>query len=179
MQLPNYRLVRLDNLTDVSLFDCDNIDLNDFIKNDALSYQEELLSATYLWMDNNQTPMTFISLSNDKIIKSENISFWNNICRIIPNNKRRKHYPAVLLQRLGVSKNLQKTGLGSEVITFLKAWFTNKNKTGCRFIVVDAYNEERALNFYKKNGFKFLSNNDQSNHTRHMYFDLMIFKTKK
>ena len=30
-------------------------------------------------------------------------------------------------------------------------------KTGCRFIVVDAYNKENVLHFYEKNGFKFFS----------------------
>ena len=179
MLLPDYKLVRLDYLTKVSLFNCDNTDLNDFIINDALNHQGELLSVTYIWLDDKDIPIAFVSLSNDKIIKSEMINFWNHLCRVIPNNKRRKHYPAVLLQRLGVSNELQGKGLGSEIITFLKAWFTVNNKTGCRFIIVDAYNEEKVINFYTKNGFNFLSNNDQSNHTRHMYYDLMIFKTKK
>ena len=37
------------------------------------------------------------------------------------------------------------------------SWFVHPyNKTGCRFIVVDAYNKENVLHFYGKNGFKFL-----------------------
>lgn len=37
---------------------------------------------------------------------------------------------------------------------FIKAWFIDaKNKTGCRFIIVDSYNEERPINYYKRNGF--------------------------
>lgn len=178
MHLPDYKLVKLDNLTDVSLFDCDNTDLNDFIKNDAINYQTELLSATYIWINDKQQPVAFVSLANDKIIKTESRIIWNRICRPIPNNKRRKNYPAVLIQRLGVAKHLQGKGLGIEIITFLKAWFTTNNKTGCRFIVVDAYNETRAMNFYIKTGFKFLLNSDILNHTRHMYFDLMSFKSK-
>jgi hypothetical protein len=40
---------------------------------------------------------------------------------------------------------------------FIKAWFVDKkNKTGCRFIVVDAYNVPKALNYYQKCGFEFL-----------------------
>ena len=39
-------------------------------------------------------------------------------------------------------------------MTFIKDWFRHEdNKTGCRFIVVDAYNEERVLKYYDKNGF--------------------------
>ncbi len=39
-------------------------------------------------------------------------------------------------------------------MTFIKDWFRHEdNKTGYRFIVVDAYNEERVLKYYDKNGF--------------------------
>jgi hypothetical protein len=34
------------------------------------------------------------------------------------------------------------------------AWFIDSgNKTGCRFVVVDAYNEERPIRYYQKCGF--------------------------
>ena len=37
------------------------------------------------------------------------------------------------------------------------AWFIDSgNKTGCRFVVVDAYNEERPIRYYQKCGFDFL-----------------------
>ena len=39
-------------------------------------------------------------------------------------------------------------------MAFIKDWFRHEdNKTGCRFIVVDAYNEEKVLKYYDKNGF--------------------------
>ena len=58
---------------------------------------------------------------------------------------------------------------------FIKAFFTIKNKTGCRFITVDAYNYPLTVNFYKKNGFEFLTSQDAKEDTRSMYFDLMTF----
>ena len=40
---------------------------------------------------------------------------------------------------------------------FIKAWFIDPhNKTGCRFIIVDAYNEEIPLSYYTKNGFQYM-----------------------
>ncbi len=43
-----------------------------------------------------------------------------------------------------------------------KDWFrTSENKTGCRFIVVDAYNNDRTFHFYEKNGFKPLYKTEQ------------------
>jgi hypothetical protein len=41
---------------------------------------------------------------------------------------------------------------------------------GCRFIIVDAY--KNALPFYKKNRFKYLTENDKDDATRIMYLDL-------
>lgn len=36
-------------------------------------------------------------------------------------------------------------------------WFLDdNNKTGCRFLVVDAYNKQNVLSFYERNGFKYL-----------------------
>jgi hypothetical protein len=74
---------------------------------------------------------------------------------------------------------------------FIKTWFfDSQNKTGCRFIVVDAYNSEEPISYYKNCGFEFLfSTEDQEkqyyNHsskyglaTRLMFFDLIILAKK-
>ena len=45
-------------------------------------------------------------------------------------------------------------GIGSEALDFIKGWFySSSNKTGCRFVIVDAVNEPQVLSFYEKNGF--------------------------
>lgn len=75
--------------------------------------------------------------------------------------------------------------IGSQIIDYVKDWFrSSENKTGCRFIVVDAYNNEKTLHFYERNGFKklykteeeeraFLNlNADEPLATRFMFFDL-------
>jgi hypothetical protein len=59
------------------------------------------------------------------------------------------------------------------VIDFIKGWFTEGNKTGCRFIVVDALNNPDTLKFYSKNGFLNLNPKDEKDKTRLMYFDLV------
>lgn len=57
-------------------------------------------------------------------------------------------------------------------MSFIKIWFTDDNKTGCRFIIVDAYNNEETIHFYQKNNFAFLLKNDELDETRLMIFDL-------
>ena len=54
---------------------------------------------------------------------------------------------------------------------FIKSYFVFDNKTGCRFITVDAYID--AIAFYGKNGFVPLNSDDEDSvYTRLLYFDL-------
>ena len=61
--------------------------------------------------------------------------------------------------------------LGTQVLNIIKSMFVINNKTGCRFITVDAY--LAAVPFYEKNGFRMMNLEDNDPHTRLMYFDLM------
>lgn len=88
-----------------------------------------------------------------------------------PNEKRLKSYPAVKLCRLGVDESAKGQQIGTTVLDYIKSMFVFENKTGCRFLTVDAYLE--AVPFYEKNGFRFMNVEDHDPHTRLMYYDLM------
>ncbi|WP_200859618.1 GNAT family N-acetyltransferase [Sphingobacterium paucimobilis] len=103
-----------------------------------------------------------------------------------------KSYPAVLIGRLGVNKNFRNLetedkSIGDQLMDFIKSWFIDKaNKTGCRFIVVDAYNTVAPLKYYRRNGFaELFSSEDQEKeytgipedtllNTRLLYYDLIL-----
>lgn len=57
-----------------------------------------------------------------------------------------------------------------------KYWFSNENKTGCRYLLVDAYNDGEGTEFYSKNGFSFLTRDDEVDDTRIMFFDLITYR---
>ena len=171
-------------------FSCEDSDLDEFFSKDAFLYETELLGKTYAWI-NTADPskiLGLVTLANDSV-KAQFIagSARNRLQRSITNAKRGMNYPAVLIGRLGVSSEYRGKGLniGSQILDFIKGWFRSfDNKTGCRFIVVDAYNNEKSLHFYEKNGFKplykteqeereFLElNPEESLDTRFMFFDL-------
>lgn len=173
-------------------FRCGDHDLDDFFSKDAFLYDTELLGKTYAWI-NIEDPtkiLGLITLANDSV-KAKNfvVTARNRIQRSITNAKRGMNYPAVLIGRLGVSAEYRGKGfnIGSQIIDFIKGWFRVKdNKTGCRFIVVDAYNNEKTLRFYERNGFKPLYKTEQEEReflglepeeplaTRFMFFDLKI-----
>jgi ribosomal protein S18 acetylase RimI-like enzyme len=83
--------------------------------------------------------------------------------------------PAVKIGRLGVHTKYQKSGIGTQLLDTIKFLFIDNNKTGCRYITVDAYNNEKTIPFYRKNGFNFLTESDSGDTTRLMYFDLRWF----
>lgn len=171
-------------------FSCKDEDLDDFFENVAPFYDTELLGKTYAWVStsNPKHILGMVTLANDSVkLKLISSAALNRLQRGVVNTKRGIIFPAVLIGRLGVSVENRGKGLniGSQIIDFVKMWFcSSDNKTGCRFIVVDAYNNERTIQFYKKNGFKLLYrteleereflelNEDEPLETRFMFFDL-------
>ncbi len=166
---------RLETDSECKPFDCGDTDLNDFFLNDSKDYLLQLLAVTYVF-ENDTNTVAFFSVLNDRIssVDSEK-SIFSKLRKSLPYRKRLKSYPAVKVGRFGVQFSHQHQKIGTEIMDFIKAFFTQRNKTGCRFITVDAYNNPQAISFYKKNGFQFLTTQDEEEDTRLMYFDLMTF----
>ena len=61
-------------------------------------------------------------------------------------------------------------GIGSIILNFIKSYFLENNKTGCRFIIVDAY--YKAIPFYQNNDFRHLRKEEEDIITRLLYYDL-------
>lgn len=169
-------------------FTCGDTDLDDFFHNDAERYAAELMGKTYCWITE-QKPhriVALFTLANDSI-KTLHLdkTTRNRLNRPIDNPKRGRSYPATLIGRIGVNQEFQGLNVGSQLMQFIKDWFRHEdNKTGCRFLVVDAYNNPRTLHFYERNDFRFLHTDEVEERayydipsektiaTRLMYFDL-------
>ncbi len=158
----------------VTTFNCGDEDLNGFILTDAPLYRKEKLAVTYTVFEksNRDNVIAFFSLSNDRISISDfdNKTRYNRFSRRFNNHKRLKSYPAAKIGRLGVSESMKGMNIGSMLLRFIKLYFTADNKTGCRFITVDAY--AAAIPFYLRNGFVPLNDEDADEPTRLLYFDL-------
>ena len=169
--------VRLRFGKNIKQFDCGDSDLNDFILRRAPEFQKHLLSVSYACVDVDDASKVYAycSLANDKVAvgdfkdKTEFNRFRKKLG--FPNEKRLKSYPAVKLCRLGVDESAKGHQIGTTVLNYIKAMFVFENKTGCRFLTVDAYLD--AVPFYVKNGFRFMNTDDDDPHTRLMFFDLM------
>ncbi len=147
-------------LQNCTRFDCGDSDLNDFFEHDALKYEKDLMGKTYCWLDNSDDRkiVAMITLANASI---QTANMPNNpkrhLHKSIAYNKQGRTYPAVLIGRLGVDKNYQgeQFRVGAQIMYFIKDWFLSAdNKTGCRFILVDAVNSSHTLSYYERNGFR-------------------------
>lgn len=168
------RVRRLSIDDTVSVFDCDDEDLNDFLLNEASLYHDALLSVTYVVEDKRTSEvLAYFSLSNDKISISDfdNKTEFNQFRRHkFVNEKRLRSYPAIKIGRLAIAKAIQYQSIGTYLLEFIENYFLVDNKSGCRFVTVDAY--VNAIPFYIKNSYQFLNNDDEDRRTRVMYFDL-------
>jgi hypothetical protein len=132
-------------------FDCGHFDLNSFFKEDCANYSRALLGKSYCFtLDSNPKEIVCaFTVANDSI----KVNFLPNgrkkkVIKNIPREKEFRSYPAVLIGRLGVSVIHKKKGIGKELMDFIKAWFVDQNnKTGCRYIVVDSYNEKDPIQY--------------------------------
>ena len=170
-------------------FSCGDKDLDDFFYHDAFKYEQQLLGKSYCFRlrNDNSVIVCVFTLSNSSI-DARNLP--NNrkkkLTETIPHEKSLSSYPATLIGRLGVDKEFGGKGIGTELMDFIKSWMlAPSNKTACRYLTVDAYNNERTLKFYEANGFKTIFSSDGQEkeyiglpcekelRTRLMYFDLM------
>lgn len=146
-------LVRLAKFHDLSGFDCatenEYKDLNDFLKEDALKYQELGLSVTYVCIYQEQI-VGYVTLCADavRITPNEKQAFFDDIAPT--------EVPAIKIARLAVHKDFQNKGIGRYMI--LRALIMARDakaNIGIRVVTVEA--KQGSVNYYKeKLGFKLL-----------------------
>lgn len=136
-------------------FECSDDDLTEFFRDDCPNYLRELLAVTYS-IELDDRVIAMFSLCNDRLDVhdfDDDKKQLKKAARELPHAKRgMQHFPAVKIARLAVRKDLESNGLGRAIVSFIQVLFITKNKTGCRFLTVDAYPE--AVGFYEKVGFK-------------------------
>lgn len=187
--LENCTLYEMKKSADADEFVCGDRDIDDFFSKDCFGYAQQLLGKTYCYkLDEEPCKIVCAFTLANASIRVDDLpnARKKKIETDIPHTKSLKEYPAVLVGRLGVSCNFRSKHIGSEVLDFVKYWFVEpNNKTGCRFIIVDAYNNPATLAFYERNDFKTVFSTEEQEkdyrhlkreihlNTRLMYFDLL------
>lgn len=181
----NYQFETLTKEHDLSEFECESEDLNDFLKNDALKQQEEKLNLTKL-ITCDERIIGFVSLLTDtmklKVLrdKTEKEKIKDKL-----NISENKPIPSIKIGRFAIDKKYTGKGLGSHILRNILVNIINiaKNDVGLRFVVVEGY--ASAYNFYvTHNHFKNLKSDEKilekidmikkqdPTRTFYLYFDL-------
>lgn len=141
-------------------------DIDEFFHNDAKRHLADHMAVTYkLTIRGNKDILALASLQNDSIRLSEKDR--------LELGYPYKFTPAVKIGRLGVHTTYQCGGVGSILLNIIRKFMCINNRTGCRFLTLDAYNKTYIINFYKKNGFLFSREPSPQQKTVSMYSDLM------
>ena len=180
-------------------FICKDEDITEFFAHDYADYAYQLLGKSYCFVkpETSEIICAFTVANSSVKVDSLPSNLRNKLNRKIPNAKRRPQYPAVLVGQLAVSDLFSGHHVGDELLDFIKSWFIDPlNKTGCRYVIVDAVNHPKVFEYYQRNGFKFLFSSDEEEwtflhnkgleqttpiepmKTRLMYFDLIYLRTK-
>lgn len=175
-----YQIRRLKKDEPVTSFNCGDEDLNDFILNESQLYRKARLAVSYV-IEHRTTKQVagFFSLANDRISISDfdsKTEFNRFRKHRFVNEKRIKSYPAAKICRLGIDIAAKGQFLGTFILDFIKSYFVIDNKTGCRFLTVDAYDD--AVPFYLKNQFLPLSEETDTDQTKLLFFDLEAIEEK-
>ncbi|MDB6120439.1 MAG: hypothetical protein JWO08_4220 [Verrucomicrobiaceae bacterium] len=139
MQSPStgLSLIQCDNLPFTG-FDCGDAEVNQWFAKDVAPCTEQLLVKSFE-LKAPDTPaksrhIGLVSLCNDAVLKRDLIDMLP-----VPEDKLFSSWPAVKITALAVATDFQRRGLGSEIIRLIAQLFTTDNRTGCRFITLEAH----------------------------------------
>lgn len=138
-------------------FDCQREPaIQEFFRNEAIPNAQELMSKSYCFYkkETMEAVAAFCVISTDISVDLIPKSTRNKLNRKIPYAKQRDHYPAVLIGQIAVFDAFNQFHLGDELMNSIKWWLRNvANLVAARYVVVDAVNQAKVLDFYARNQF--------------------------
>jgi len=164
---------RLEDAEEVSGFQCKNgpgaVDLEDFLKNNALDYERRNLSRSYLgWLDDELVGFVTLSCGSLRIRPEAAALQAKAEIEDIP-----CVIPGVLLGRLAVDDRFQGSGFGPNLFRW-SVYLAREQiapMAGCRFLFIDAYVCRRT--WYEARGCSIADKTKQNpTDTMKMCFDL-------
>lgn len=142
----------LNERDDAIEFCCGNNDIDDFIHEEALIFQNERLGVTYIFRHEAKI-IAFITLSMANLRK-KGMRSEDKL------EVGREHYPALQIGQLAVCNDYQNSKIGTFLCDFcFDRALKFSERIGCRFLILNA--REEVIGFYEKYGFKLLPDQDK------------------
>ena len=152
IDISQLKVVRLSKVYDLSKFDCGDKDINEFLKQDALIYQDKKITTTTLFIYNEEV-IGFFSAAADSIkLKLEEKQ--NHTIQ----DKPIQEFPAIKIARIGRDIKYKKQDVGSTILKWAIGYILEcSNLIAVRFVTVDSY--PTKVTWYAQ--FKFVRNLDE------------------
>lgn len=120
------------------------IELNSEFRLNALAYESEMISKTYVWLDESDPVVPRIVAY--ATVRNSSLQMLRAPVQMQSVNGDRYQdlfeAPVVLLEALAVASENQGRDLGKWIIWFIASWFAlPDNKSGCRFLLISAYRD--------------------------------------
>jgi len=136
-----------------------NSDLTNFIHSTALDFQKRQIARTFVLVNSSKNEIVGYFTISMKSLSTNGMS-KTSIKKIDGVSNSRVCIHSYLIGQLGISDNYAQYKLGTLLLddAFLKIEMAHDLVAG-RYILVDAINHEKVLNFYTENGFATLDTN--------------------
>lgn len=135
-----------------------------FYHEDYIEYERELMGNTYAYylktddanrtFDNTRLVAAFTVANSALVMDFLQSARKNKINQNVPRVKQRRQYPALLICQLAVFDEFAGMGLGDELLNAIKDFALILNETtACHYLIVEAVNKPKVLEFYQRNDF--------------------------
>ena len=156
-------IVPLTKRYDIISFTSTNAELNDFLINDALDDQDEMISRTYLCCLGKSITGFFTIVADT--IEVQAINEKDSI-----DGSPYRKYPSIKIARLAVEETCERKGFGRFlVLAAIGLALSVSEIIGCRYLTVDSKPE--SLSFYERLGFRVVERYRQTDFPK-MYIDM-------
>jgi ribosomal protein S18 acetylase RimI-like enzyme len=144
----------------------EEVELRDFLIEDAIDNQEMEISSTYLFFHNPSNKLAgYVTVLSDavrihgthlgKAFSDQGVPY--------------KTLPAMKIARMCVDEGFKRKGIGTNMLLFAMGRLVAVNEhCGCRFLIVDAKRD--AIHFYKRFSFQVLKEKEKG--TLPLYYDM-------
>lgn len=131
-----------------------NLDLQDFLHNKAIRFEKNLLTRTYIYFQNND-PTTIVAYFSITIKSLLTDGLAPLIKKLLDGHKGdMPAVPCYLIGQLGIADSFRPLKLGEHLLEDAINLITNAQKQlGGRFVLLDAVNHPKVLEFYANNMF--------------------------
>ena len=130
-----------------------NTDLQDFLHNKAATFEKNLRSRTYLYIDNDTQEVAAYFTITISTLHTDGIS--PEVIELLDGYKDDiASIPCFLVGQLGKSDKFKPYKIGEYILDdTIEIIDKSQNALGGRFILLDAINKKEVIKFYKNNAF--------------------------